>query len=246
MIVPLLSMSITGAIWYQGESNSNDPNYYACAFPEMIKDWRHKFNQDLFFYYAQLCPWNSGDKILEALTRLAQLYANKLPRVGFGTAMDLGDPTSPWGDIHPRDKEGVGKRLAASARVITYGQNIPYLGPMADAWKIVSPTGNAVVEVSFTPASLGTGLTTRSATCPNPVPLDQCGEYEIGTSAGWVPAKGEVVGNIVTVSASVGSAQVIGVRYGFANWPIATLWNRDGFPAIPFFFPDPITPKVPV
>jgi len=126
MIVPVLPMSITGALWYQGESNAGQPNYYACAFPVMISDWRAKWggetSKTFGFYFVQLAPWKSGDLNSEPLTRLSQVYANALPSVGVATAMDSGDPTSPFGDIHPRFKQIVGLRLSLAARAITYGE----------------------------------------------------------------------------------------------------------------------------
>jgi len=242
MIIPILRMTIKGATWYQGESNAGNPNNYACSFPAMISDWRAKWlsSGNFGFFYVQLAPWAAGSNDAEGLTRLSQLYANALPDVGFATAADLGDPTSPFGDIHPRGKQPVGYRLSLAARAISYGQAIQYLGPIAASWGIVSA---GVVDVSFTSASVGGGLAVVAFSCDSHVPPAQCAEYEIGTSSGWIRAKGVILNTTaVRITADVGSAQTIGVRYGYANYPIMSLRNVAGLPAIPFYFPNPIKP----
>jgi len=242
MILPVLSMTIKGALWYQGESNSGQPNYYACGFPAMIADWREKWggttSKTFPFYYVQLAPWLNGDVNSEPLTRLSQLFANALPLVGFATAADLGDPLSPYGSIHPRGKQEIGKRLALAARGISYGQTVAYLGPMATSFTAVSGTS---VRVDFDPNTLGGGLTTVPVSCDPNVPAAQCSEYELGTAQGWVKATGAISGNSVIVTANVGSA-ITGVRYGHNNYPLMSLQNKAGLPAIPFMFPNPIKP----
>jgi len=208
----------------------------------MIQDWRRNWRIDFGFYYVQLAPWLSSNDVAEPDIRLAQLYANKIPKVGFATAMDLGDPTAPFGSIHPRNKQTVGMRLSAAARAITYGENVPYMGPDATDYKVLTPTQNAVVEVSFDPKSIGSGLLSKQATCDAGVPKVECAGYEIGTSKGWVAATAVITGNTVRVMANIGSETVVGVRYGNSNYPLASLFNREGFPAIPFAFPNPVKP----
>jgi len=170
MIVPILPMTITGVTWYQGESNAGQPNYYACAFPEMIKDWRMKWGGDTSktfpFYFVQLATWNNTvDLNSEPLTRLAQTYALQLPKVGLATAMDSGDPTSPFGDIHPRSKQIVGYRLSLTARAIGYGENIQYQGPNATQWTILTQSPSATVRVVFAENSIGGGLVITPKAC---------------------------------------------------------------------------------
>ena len=94
-----------------GEANAGDPSSYACRFPAMIADWRMKFKlPELSFLFVQLAAeLCCGDY---SIIRQAQLAALKLPRTGFATAIDLGDPTGPFGDIHPRRKQEVGRRLS--------------------------------------------------------------------------------------------------------------------------------------
>ena len=100
---------------YQGEANAGNPASYACRFPAMITDWRQKFDlPELSFFFVQLAAYTSD----YSLIRQAQMAALKLPLVGYGTAIDIGDPTSPEGNIHPRRKQEVGRRLSLSCRAI--------------------------------------------------------------------------------------------------------------------------------
>jgi len=169
MIVPILPMTITGATWYQGEANAGNSNYYACAFPEMIKDWRLKWGgetkKNFPFYFVQLSTWASNDVNSEALVRLSQMYATQLPNVGMCTAMDSGDPTSPFGDIHPRYKQIVGERLSLSALAIGYSQPIQYKGPEATQWTILSQSPQASVRIEFSADSIGGGLMITPKAC---------------------------------------------------------------------------------
>lgn len=119
MIHPLLPMRFTGALWYQGESNSADPTSYACRFPAMITDWRTKFHlPNLSFFYVELAAYHPGTTWPEM--RAAQSAALRLPKVGSVTAIDLGDPSSPNGAIHPRRKLEVGRRLSLQVRSMQY------------------------------------------------------------------------------------------------------------------------------
>jgi len=248
MILPILPMTITGATWYQGEANAGQSNYYACAFPEMIKDWRLKWGGETSktfpFYFVQLAPWASGDLNSEALVRLAQVYATQLPNVGLGTAFDSGDPTSPFGDIHPRSKQVVGYRLSLTALAIGYRQPIQYKGPEAAGWTILSQSPSASVRVTFSADSVGGGLVITPKACYTGENSNQCRWADIGTQDGqWANATIAISGQSIVLSATIASnSQVTGVRYGWANYPIAVVYNKEGLPALPFAFPNPIKP----
>jgi len=246
MIIPILNMTIKGATWYQGESNTGQQNYYACEFPAMISDWRLKWGGDtdktFGFYFVQLAPWLGGDNNGEALIRLSQIYATLLPKVGVATAIDAGDPTSPLGDIHPRFKQIVGQRLSLAARGITYMEKIQYKGPQATGFKVLSDSPSAVVQVDFETDSIGGGLVIQMKECQTGVPVNQCGWVDLGTSDGrWTNATATISGNSLLVKGTTTST-VTGVRYAWANYPVAFLWNKDGLPALPFAFPNPIKP----
>ena len=147
-IYPFLNMRFTGAVWYQGEANAGDPSSYACRFPAMIADWRKKFElPDLSFFFVQLAAYSSD----YSLIRQAQMTALLLPKVGYATAIDLGDPTSPHGNIHPRRKQEVGRRLSLSCRHIQYGEDIVYVGPTVQSIDLnastTTPNSTRVVVV---------------------------------------------------------------------------------------------------
>jgi len=114
------------------------------------------------------------------------------------------------------------------------------MGPMATGFQIVSAN---TVTVTFSAASVGSGLVKVPKVCDAGVPPNQCAEFEIGTDKGWVAANYVINGNTVTVAASIGTAKLTGVRYAYANYPIMSLQNKEGLPAIPFVFPNPITPN---
>jgi sialate O-acetylesterase len=123
MVSAFAKFHFRAALWYQGEANSHDPANYACRFPAMIADWRDQFLGDatLPFYYVQLAPYVAEDYCwIRAAQEAAVL---RLPAVYAATTIDLGDPTSPFGAIHPRRKQEVGRRLAVQILVHEYGYN---------------------------------------------------------------------------------------------------------------------------
>ncbi|XP_070537286.1 sialate O-acetylesterase-like [Ptychodera flava] len=148
MVHPLLNMTIKGAIWYQGEANTKESrrNTYNCSFPAMIDDWRKKFHdasggltQKLFpFGFVQLSS-NTPDPTVVGGFPVVRWHQTadygyvpneKLPNVFMAVAVDLGDPLSPWGPIHPRFKQDVGYRLALAGRAIAYNEEyVKYAGP---------------------------------------------------------------------------------------------------------------------
>lgn len=242
MIYPFLTNPIAGAIWYQGESNTGQAKQYACWFPAMITDWRAKWtgSNDFPFFFVQLSTWNSGSSTALPEIRDAQLEALKLPKVGFATAVDLGDIDSPLGEVHPRDKQNVGLRLSLSARALAYGERVVYLGPTVDIVRVVSNGPDVTADISFTPESVESGLVLRAfPECP--VSIDQCGWYSIllsdskwynATSSSISPTNNKVV-RVTLVN--VGSGLTVrGLRYGYASWPMTNIYNGAGLPGIPF------------
>lgn len=137
MVQPLHRLGLAGVLWYQGEANAAQPEEYACRFPAMIADWRRELRHapprandvaSMAFVFVQLAAFKRLD--FTAL-RVAQLAALRLPATGYATAIDLGDERSPWGPIHPRRKEEVGRRLAAVALLLAYGRrDVPASGPV--------------------------------------------------------------------------------------------------------------------
>ncbi|MEM6917111.1 MAG: sialate O-acetylesterase, partial [Verrucomicrobiota bacterium] len=131
MIAPLQQFPVKGAIWYQGEGNSGRPEQYQKLFPDLITSWREKWGQgDFPFLFVQLAAFRAYNEEPEDADwprlREAQTMTLSLPNTGMATIIDVGHQT----DIHPPDKATVGKRLAAEARRIAYGEDIVSAGPM--------------------------------------------------------------------------------------------------------------------
>ncbi|MGO4291902.1 sialate O-acetylesterase [Chitinophaga sp. RAB17] len=224
MIHPIIPFAIKGAIWYQGESNADRAYQYRKAFPLLINDWRRLWNQGEFpFYFVQLASFNSangnsqnGSKWAEL--REAQTLSLNVPNTGMAVITDIGEPK----DIHPRNKQDVGKRLAAVALHNTYGQNNIFSGPV---YQSMQTNGNKIT-LSFT--STGGGLTVK----------DKYGYirgFEIaGTDQQFHYAKAYIDGDKVVVYTDEVSSPVA-VRYGWADDNLEdNLFNKEGFPAAPF------------
>lgn len=224
MISPLLPLAIKGALWYQGESNAGRSYQYRKAFPLMIADWRKHWKQgDFPFYYVQLASYranngNSNKGSGWAELREAQTMTLSVPNTGMAVTTDIGDP----GDIHPRNKQDVGKRLAAIALNKTYGKNNVYAGPTYQSMKA---EGN---KINVTFANTGKGLMAK----------DKYGYvrgFEIaGADQKFHYAKAFIEGDhVVVFNDSVQSP--VAVRFGWADDASDTnLFNEEGFPAVPF------------
>jgi sialate O-acetylesterase len=243
MIVPFLGQSIAGALWYQGEANVGNAPLYSCLFNAMIADWRSNFGNGYKFpfFFVQLAPWiDNGPGTAVADLRASQLTALTLPSVGFASAVDLGDPTSPFNNIHPRNKEEVSARLILAARNIAYGESsVVWQGPtFASATQVVS-NQVATITVSFTTYGK-IGLVYQIATCPTTegVPENNCAGWEVQLNDGnWYTATSAAnSGNtvVVTLHLSSTSSSVLGVRYAYSIWPLTSLYSAEGLPAIPF------------
>jgi sialate O-acetylesterase len=224
MVNPILNVAIQGAIWYQGESNAGRAYQYRKAFPLMIQDWRSHWKQgDFPFYFVQLASFNANHGTSEhgsswAELREAQSMTLSLPNTGMAVTTDIGEAT----DIHPRNKQDVGKRLAAIALNRAYGRNNVFMGPV---YKTINVEGTKI-RVSFT--SVGSGLMVK----------DKYGYlkgFEVaGSDQKFRYAKAWLEGNDVVVSCDEVSDPVA-VRFAWADNPEdANLFNKEGFPASPF------------
>ena len=224
MLNPLLNLSIEGAIWYQGESNAGRAYQYRTAFPLMITDWRNHWKQGNFpFYFVQLASFNSANGDSEhgstwAELREAQTMTLSLPHTGMAVTTDIGEAN----DIHPRNKQDVGKRLAAIALHDVYGKSNEFSGPVYESMK----TEGNKIRISFT--HIGSGLLIK----------DKYGYlkgFEIaGSDQKFTYAKAWIEGNSIVVSSDQISNPAA-VRFAWADNPEdANLFNKDGFPAVPF------------
>jgi len=224
MLNPLLNLSIRGALWYQGESNAGRAYQYRKEFPLMIQDWRAHFKQgDFPFYFVQLASYNSANGNSErgstwAELREAQTMTLSLPNTGMAVTTDIGEAK----DIHPRNKQDVGKRLAAIALNRLYNTTMIDGGPTYQSMKIEGR------NVRLTFSQIGTGLLVK----------DKYGYlkgFEIaGSDQKFYYVKAWVEGNDIVVSCEA-VTEPVAVRFAWADNPEdANLFNKEGFPAVPF------------
>jgi sialate O-acetylesterase len=225
MINPLLPVRIKGVLWYQGESNAGRAYQYRKAFPLMISDWRKQWKQGEFpFYFVQLATYNADGGNSQngsgwAELREAQTMTLALPNTGMAVTTDIGDVK----DIHPRNKQDVGKRLAALALARTYNRKIVDSGPMYESLKV---EGDRAV---LTFSNSGSGIFAK----------DKYGYlkgFEIaGNDGQFKYAKAFVDGSSRVVVYHDEIKNPVAVRFGWADDASdCNLYNKEGFPAIPF------------
>jgi sialate O-acetylesterase len=216
MLAPLIPFALKGSIWYQGESNAGQAYKYRTLFPAMIKNWRDDWKQDFTFLFVQLAPWDVPKEATWPELREAQLMtAQKVPNTAMAVITDFGDPK----DIHPKDKDPVGARLALCARAIAYGEKVPYSGPEYSSMKVEGPK----VVLSF--KHVEGGLVAKGG--------DLKGFTVAGQDERFVPAEASIEGDTVVVQ-SKDVVEPVAVRYGWANYPMVNLYNKAGLPASPF------------
>ncbi|MGB5319478.1 sialate O-acetylesterase [Eudoraea sp.] len=222
MISPLIDYKIKGVIWYQGESNTQNPREYFNTFPALIKDWRQQFQIGNFpFLYVQLANFmEPADEPVEsnwASLRQAQLEALTEPNTGMVVTIDLGE----WNDIHPLNKMDVGKRLAQQAQKLAYMETKSSLNPIPINYQFLKTK----VKIEFSEAK--GGLISN-----NGAPLKY---FEISMNGkDFVKARATIEGNMVIVDSEKVTNPTV-VRYAWANNPVsANLYSKSGLPATPF------------
>jgi sialate O-acetylesterase len=221
MIAPLTPYAIRGAIWYQGESNAGRAYQYRELFPAMIKSWWGSWGRgDFPFLFVQLANFRDvkdepGDSDWAEL-REAQLLTLNLPDTGMAVTIDIGDAK----DIHPKNKQDVGRRLALWALARTYGKEVVYSGPI---YRSMQKSGGKIL-LRFD--HVGGGLVARGD--------EPLGGFAIaGEDRKFVWADARIEGDAVVVS-SEKVADPVAVRYAWADNPICNLYNKAGLPASPF------------
>ena len=217
MIAPLTAFPIRGVIWYQGESNASAERapLYAHLFGTMIQDWRRAWGQgDFPFLFVQLANFKATNARWPEL-RESQRQTLALENTGMAVTIDIGTPD----DIHPKNKQDVGLRLALAARAVAYREKIEYSGPM---FRQVTTEGSGM-RIWFD--HTGSGLVTKGGKLLG---------FEIaGKDGKFVPADAIVDGTTVVVS-SGSVARAAQVRYGWKDDPRCNLYNVEGLPASPF------------
>ena len=220
MIYPLIPYAFRGVIWYQGESNAGRAYQYRDLFPLMIRDWRKNWDRDFPFYFVQLASFMKRETEPQesgwAELREAQLQTLRLKNTGMAVAIDIGDAE----DIHPKNKQEVGKRLAYIAEANTYDLSVVFSGPIYESYTIE----NNAIRIKFKYAE--NGLKTGDGKALT-------GFAIAGPDHQFRWAKAVIEGNDVVI----GSPDVefpVAVRYGWANNPDCNLCNDAGLPASPF------------
>ena len=220
MLEPLMPFAIRGAIWYQGESNVGRAWQYRELFPTMITSWRTHWGQGNFpFLFVQLANWREvreqPTESAWAELREAQLLTLSLPNTGMATAIDIGDAE----DIHPKNKQEVGRRLALNALAKVYGKDVVYSGPV---YKSMSIEGDKI-RLSFD--HVDGGLVSKGGVLT--------GFAIAGEDSQFVWANAQIDGETVVVS-NPEIRHPLAVRYAWADNPLCNLYNKAGLPASPF------------
>ena len=219
MINPITSYTIKGAIWYQGETNRNEPKIYQKLLPEMVKDWRKQWNiGDFPFYYVQIAPNKYVDKSKSQYLREAQLKALEvIPNSGMAVLSDIGSDVT----IHPPRKKEVAERLLFLALNKTYGiKDVDCTGPV---YKSMSEKEGALF-LSFDAAE--TGIFSPETELSN---FEIAGEDKI-----FYPAKAEIIAHKQVKVSSLDVKVPVAVRYGWNNWFVGTLYDNNMLPASSF------------
>ena len=216
-IAPLIPYAIRGAVWYQGEANSQPGKrpLYQYQLPALVADWRARWGEEFPFAWVQLPNFERpGEGWM--LVREAMLKSLRLPHTGMAITVDIGEPKN----IHPKNKQEVGRRLALWALGEVYEQQVPATsGPL--------PAGHAVrgaaIAISFT--HVEGGLQAKDG--------DLQGFVIAGEDQQWQPAVARIVDDKVIVS-SPEVKRPVAVRYAWEANPTCNLYNGAGLPASPF------------
>ena len=216
-IAMFLRMQFKAALWYQGEANAGGAPSYACRFPAMIADWRRRFQQALPFFFVELAGFQ--DIGFTAL-RAAQQRARKLPNVGFGAAIDLGNRK----DIHPHDKLEVGRRMSVSILKLVYGAKNVTSATGPELLRVVPTGSHMIVQYALgTAANLGAVPTHDCDACCAESPF-------MSTQDGgktWTRAPFHISGVQVIVSHN-GTQAPTGLRYAWESFPQCTIVSAFG------------------
>ncbi len=216
-ISPLIPYAIRGALWYQGEANSvpTKAPFYKHQLPLLITDWRARWGYDFHFAWVQLPNFGGVGRDWPTV-REAMLKTLTLPKTGMSINIDIGEEKN----IHPLNKQEVGRRLSLWALGSVYGQKVTSTsGPL--------PAGHEIRdhEIVLRFAHADGGLTAKNG--------DLQGFVIAGTDKQWKPAKARIEGATVIASSS-DVPKPVAVRYAWENFPTCNLYNNAGLPASPF------------
>jgi sialate O-acetylesterase len=225
-IVNLAPFTLRGILWYQGESNAGNPGLYHKQLTQLVTSWRTIWSDELPFAWVQLPNFTSPGEGWPRM-REAMLKTLALPKTGMAITIDLGDLKN----IHPTNKQEVGRRLSLWALGTVYGKDVPATsGPL--------PAGSTInghtITVNFKHTNGGLKSITGG-------PLT--GFQIAGADQQWKCADAKIVGETVVLS-SPEVALPVAVRYAWKDWPDYSLANGAGLPASPFRTDDWPVPAV--
>jgi len=226
-IAPLIPYAIRGVVWYQGEANTRPgkEELYQYQLPLLVSDWRKRWGDEFPFAWVQL-PNFKRDGEGWMLVREAMLKSLKAPHTGMAITIDIGEPSN----IHPKNKQEVGRRLALWALGDVYGQKVVATsGPLPARHEV---KGSEIV-LSFTHCD--GGLKTKDG--------ELKGFVIAGDDRQWKPAKARIEGDQVIIS-SPDVSKPVAARYAWADDPECNLYNGAGLPASPFRTDDWSAPAV--
>jgi len=213
--------ALRGALWYQGERNCRMGTQwlYRKLLPALIGGWRKAWGRDdLPFLYVQLPNWRGHHRGVDddwAIMRESMAKVLAVPGTGMAVAIDVGDS----GNIHPKNKQAVGARLALAARAVAYGETLIHSGPLFES--MAAKGGNLCLRFKH----VGEGLVAKGGKLT--------GFTIAGADRKFVPAQAVIEGETVIVT-SPEVMEPLAVRYGWANDPKCSLYNKAGLPASPF------------
>jgi sialate O-acetylesterase len=216
-IAPLIPYAIRGALWYQGEANSTPAKapFYEAQLKLLVTDWRARWGYEFPFAWAQL-PNFGGPGRDWPTVREAMLKTLALPKTGMGINIDIGEEN----DIHPKNKQDVGRRLSLWALGSVYGKKVlATSGPL--------PAGHEIrgKEILLRFTHTNGGLVAKGNSLK--------GFVIAGEDRQWKPATARIVGNTVIV-ASPDVPKPVAARYAWENFPTCNLYNGADLPATPF------------
>ncbi len=250
MIAPLIPFALKGVLWYQGESNAERAFQYQTSFPLLIQDWRKKWSTEFPFYFVQLATYktngNSNEGSDWAELREAQTKTLSVAKTGMAVTTDIGNPD----DIHPINKQPLGKRLADLALNNDYNRPRVCQSPMYKS--LVIKKNSAIVtfanEKSILTATNKNGspwsVSSQTTRITNPSypdsTLQMSNSYEVigfeiaGSDKVFYPAKGIIRGNTVIIT-STEVPKPLAIRFGWkGDESECNLFNAEGLPAVPF------------
>lgn len=219
MVNPLRKFPVKGCIWYQGCNNVGRDAQYAVLFPQMVKGWRDAFNNpDMPFYFVQLAGYLAPNYCQPdskwAALRNSQLSVLNLDNTGVAVAIDLGNP----GDIHPKNKQEVARRLSLLARNKTYGQEVACEAPQC----VKSAVSGSKLTLTFDAPVHATSAAALG--------------FIIGDKDGnWQPAVAEISTDGLTVTLTAAKIKKpVAARYDWADYPNGNIYSADNLPVAPF------------